>query len=129
MGYQVRQFGWSQFLTVRALQSLNPLQAPPLDPFSIYSLFPEPALAGDVSSCDNPSGKEPSGANRDLNTDSKSGEDTRSDSSSRIVNGSDCKKDAQPWQGALLLGPNKLYCGAVLISPQWLLTAAHCRKP
>uniref|UniRef100_A0A8C6I1E6 Kallikrein related-peptidase 5 n=1 Tax=Mus spicilegus TaxID=10103 RepID=A0A8C6I1E6_MUSSI len=89
----------------------------------------EPVLAGDVSSCDNPSGTEPSGTNRDLNTDSKSGEDTRSDSSSRIVNGSDCQKDAQPWQGALLLGPNKLYCGAVLISPQWLLTAAHCRKP
>eukprot|EP00073_Rattus_norvegicus_P019629 XP_006229277.1 PREDICTED: kallikrein-5 isoform X1 [Rattus norvegicus] len=89
----------------------------------------ELALADDVASCDNSSGTKPSGTNRDLNTDSNSGEDTRSDSSSRIVNGSDCPKDTQPWQGALLLGPNKLYCGAVLINPQWLLTAAHCRKP
>ncbi|KAL1769341.1 kallikrein-5 [Sigmodon hispidus] len=89
----------------------------------------EPVLADAVSSCDNPSGNRPSGTNRDVSKESESGEDTRSDSSSRIVNGSDCEKDAQPWQGALLLGPNKLYCGAVLINPQWLLTAAHCRKP
>ncbi|OBS74124.1 hypothetical protein A6R68_15331 [Neotoma lepida] len=89
----------------------------------------EPVLADNVSSCDNRSGNRPSGTNRDLSKESESGEDTRSDSSSRIVNGSDCEKDAEPWQGALLLGPNKLYCGAVLINPQWLLTAAHCRKP
>uniref|UniRef100_A0A8C2M430 Kallikrein related-peptidase 5 n=1 Tax=Cricetulus griseus TaxID=10029 RepID=A0A8C2M430_CRIGR len=89
----------------------------------------EPILAEDVSSCGDPSGNRPSGTNRDLSRESESGEDTRSDSSSRIINGSDCEKDAQPWQGALLLGPNKLYCGAVLINPQWLLTAAHCRKP
>ncbi|XP_005366949.1 kallikrein-5 isoform X2 [Microtus ochrogaster] len=89
----------------------------------------EPVLADDGSACDNHSGNRPYGTNRDLSRESESEEDSRSDSSNRIVNGSDCDKDKQPWQGALLLGPNKLYCGAVLINPQWLLTAAHCRKP
>ncbi|XP_004866839.1 kallikrein-5 [Heterocephalus glaber] len=86
----------------------------------------EPVLADDAS-CNNPSG-----GNRVLGGEAEAGEDTRSNdegSSSRIVNGSDCKRDSQPWQGALLLAPSKLYCGAVLVHPQWLLTAAHCRKP
>ncbi|KFO26167.1 kallikrein-5 [Fukomys damarensis] len=95
-----------------------------------------PVLADDAS-CNNPSATESSsGGNRDLGgeaeAEAEAGEDTRSkdkDSGNRIVNGSDCKRDTQPWQGALLLGPSKLYCGAVLVHPQWLLTAAHCRKP
>uniref|UniRef100_A0A8C9CFR2 Peptidase S1 domain-containing protein n=1 Tax=Phocoena sinus TaxID=42100 RepID=A0A8C9CFR2_PHOSS len=58
------------------------------------------------------------------------GENTRASdgTSSRLVNGTDCERPSQPWQGALLLGPSKLYCGAVLVDSQWLLTAAHCRK-
>ncbi|XP_005412784.1 PREDICTED: kallikrein-5 [Chinchilla lanigera] len=95
----------------------------------------EPVLANDIS-CDNPSAttgsSESSDSSRDLGGEAEAGEDTRSeddDSSSRIVNGSDCETDSQPWQGALLLAPRKLYCGAVLVHPQWLLTAAHCRKP
>ncbi|XP_069919672.1 kallikrein-5 [Oryctolagus cuniculus] len=90
----------------------------------------EPVLANEDISCYNPSDPGPPGSDRDLGAGPQ--EDAASDrsgSSSRIVNGSDCERDTQPWQGALLLGPGQLYCGAVLVAPQWLLTAAHCRKP
>nr|XP_007995907.2 kallikrein-5 [Chlorocebus sabaeus]XP_037847930.1 kallikrein-5 [Chlorocebus sabaeus] len=87
----------------------------------------EHVLANDDVSCDNPSNTVPSGSNRDVGAGA--GDDARSDdSSSRIINGSDCDEHTQPWQAALLLGPNQLYCGGVLVHPQWLLTAAHCRK-
>ncbi|XP_069856558.1 kallikrein-5 [Dipodomys merriami] len=88
----------------------------------------EPVLTNEAVTCNNPSDKETSGDSRDA-ADSGSRDNSRSDGSSRIVNGSDCEKDTQPWQAALLLGPNKLYCGGVLVDSQWVLTAAHCRKP
>ncbi|XP_074153753.1 kallikrein-5 [Sminthopsis crassicaudata] len=55
--------------------------------------------------------------------------DSDRDSESRILNGRDCEPQSQPWQAALFLKPNRLFCGAVLIHPQWVLTAAHCQKP
>ncbi|XP_039584897.1 kallikrein-8-like [Passer montanus] len=43
----------------------------------------------------------------------------------RIIGGYPCVPMSQPWQ-VLLYGP--LRCGAVLLRPLWVLTAAHCVK-
>ncbi|XP_057568043.1 kallikrein-7-like isoform X2 [Hippopotamus amphibius kiboko] len=44
----------------------------------------------------------------------------------RIINGFPCPRGSRPWQVALLKG-NQLRCGGVLVTEQWVLTAAHCR--
>ena len=44
---------------------------------------------------------------------------------SKIVGGKEAKDRAWPWQAALYYG-ERFICGASLVSPTWLITAAHC---
>jgi len=45
----------------------------------------------------------------------------------RIVGGSDSEPGAWPWQaGIVTTTGTRPFCGGVLISEQWVLTAAHC---
>ncbi|XP_012498595.1 PREDICTED: kallikrein-12 [Propithecus coquereli] len=43
----------------------------------------------------------------------------------KILNGTECQRNSQPWQVGLFEGTH-LRCGGVLIDRRWVLTAAHC---
>ncbi|XP_063809197.1 coagulation factor VII [Pseudophryne corroboree] len=48
----------------------------------------------------------------------------------RIVGGEECPKGECPWQARLVLDKLSLtICGGALVTPNWVITAAHCVKP
>ncbi|XP_075393369.1 kallikrein-15 [Tenrec ecaudatus] len=47
--------------------------------------------------------------------------------SEKLLKGEECAPHSQPWQVALF-EKGRFNCGASLISPQWVLSAAHCQS-
>ena len=46
--------------------------------------------------------------------------------SERVINGEESVAHSWPWQVSIQGQDNSHYCGASLLSPSWVLTAAHC---
>ncbi|XP_011797110.1 PREDICTED: vitamin K-dependent protein C [Colobus angolensis palliatus] len=60
--------------------------------------------------------------------DTEDQEDQEDQVDPRLVDGKMTRRGDSPWQVVLLDSKKKLACGAVLIHPSWVLTAAHCME-
>lgn len=48
-------------------------------------------------------------------------------SGARVMNGDNASPHSWPWQVSLRVGPKAYHsCGGTLITPEWVVTAAHC---
>lgn len=46
---------------------------------------------------------------------------------SRVMNGDNAAPNSWPWQVSLRVGPKANHiCGGTLVTPDWVVTAAHC---
>lgn len=46
----------------------------------------------------------------------------------RIIHGTEAVPHSFPWQVSIMDELDGHYCGASILSPNWVLTAAHCAK-
>ncbi|XP_043927820.1 coagulation factor VII-like [Protopterus annectens] len=82
-------------------------------------------LGNDQTSCI-PEVPYPCGRFQVLNeTKNQTSVETQAAREGRIVGGTECPKGECPWQ-ALLTYKGAPFCGGILVSPKWVITAAHC---
>nr|XP_015219956.1 PREDICTED: coagulation factor VII [Lepisosteus oculatus] len=82
------------------------------------------ALGEDGETCE-PQDLYPCGKIPILKEDQSAKTDKSSDSRGRIVGGTECPKGHCPWQ-VLLEYNKKPFCGGVILTPYWVITASHC---
>lgn len=46
----------------------------------------------------------------------------------QVIGGVETRRNAYPWMTAIYLG-GAFHCGAALVAPDWVVTAAHCASP